>query len=330
MCTTRDGKNDTNLNDISIIDDFCRKRSSTAATTSATGTGGTTITSNNDNSSNSHNAKKQRTHNDDGHHTHSHGHDGGGGIGIGVNMRNKKTDHHINPLVHIQNNQNNNTNNSALDHGTTNVEPKVEMVEYMEHDVQHSPTYCSMDSFTEKNNSRPSSGAVDNLNQAYNHNLPTTSQNVHDYKTEDDAWIDKTLDGLPTECTSNKKGVGKHSIHNNSKHHQQQQQQAANQANCLTPRSCPVCSRVYSNVSNLRQHMRLIHNPTAVCCPICQKHFNSDLYLKRHYSSIHSINTTNESEMEKSIQTATNPTPWNPYSSNEHNTSTNNTTNLCH
>ena len=42
-------------------------------------------------------------------------------------------------------------------------------------------------------------------------------------------------------------------------------------ANCLTPRSCPVCARVYSNVSNLRQHMRLIHNPTAVICPICQK-----------------------------------------------------------
>jgi hypothetical protein len=62
---------------------------------------------------------------------------------------------------------------------------------------------------------------------------------------------------------------------------------AAYKANCLTPRPCPMCSRVYSNVSNLRQHMRLIHNPTAVVCPICQKHFNSDLYLKRHYASIH-------------------------------------------
>jgi hypothetical protein len=62
---------------------------------------------------------------------------------------------------------------------------------------------------------------------------------------------------------------------------------AAYKANCLTPRPCPMCSRVYSNVSNLRQHMRLIHNPQAVVCPICQKHFNSDLYLKRHYASIH-------------------------------------------
>lgn len=92
-----------------------------------------------------------------------------------------------------------------------------------------------------------------------------------------------------------------------------------NKANCLTPRSCPVCARVYSNVSNLRQHMRLIHNPTAVCCPICQKHFNSDLYLKRHYASIHSINnapassnTENSNEMENknTIQQQTTTQTW--------------------
>lgn len=55
----------------------------------------------------------------------------------------------------------------------------------------------------------------------------------------------------------------------------------------LEPCSCPLCARVYSNVSNLRQHMRLIHNPTSVCCPLCQKSFTSDLYLKRHYLSMH-------------------------------------------
>lgn len=55
----------------------------------------------------------------------------------------------------------------------------------------------------------------------------------------------------------------------------------------LEPCSCPLCARVYSNVSNLRQHMRLIHNPTSVLCPICQKSFTSDLYLKRHYLSMH-------------------------------------------
>lgn len=44
---------------------------------------------------------------------------------------------------------------------------------------------------------------------------------------------------------------------------------------------------VFKDVSNLRQHMRLIHNPTSVCCPLCQKSFTSDLYLKRHYLSMH-------------------------------------------
>jgi Zinc-finger of C2H2 type/Zinc finger, C2H2 type len=83
-------------------------------------------------------------------------------------------------------------------------------------------------------------------------------------------------------------------------------------ANCLTPRSCPVCARVYSNVSNLRQHMRLIHNPTAVVCPICQKHFNSDLYLKRHYSSIHSINNTStDNESGSENKSSTNATTGN-------------------
>lgn len=55
----------------------------------------------------------------------------------------------------------------------------------------------------------------------------------------------------------------------------------------LEPCSCPLCSRTYSNVSNLRQHMRLIHNPTSVCCSLCQKSFTSDLYLKRHFLSMH-------------------------------------------
>lgn len=59
----------------------------------------------------------------------------------------------------------------------------------------------------------------------------------------------------------------------------------------LEPCSCPLCARVYSNVSNLRQHMRLIHNPTSVCCPLCQKSFTSDLYLKRHYLSMHGSST---------------------------------------
>lgn len=48
-------------------------------------------------------------------------------------------------------------------------------------------------------------------------------------------------------------------------------------AQCLVPSSCPSCHRVYSNISNLRQHIRLIHNPMSVNCPICNKTFNSNL-----------------------------------------------------
>lgn len=118
-------------------------------------------------------------------------------------------------------------------------------------------------------------------------------------------WVDKAIDIAPSGTPKAETKPNKNS--------------AAYKANCLTPRSCPgkaltgsisvkllishlslilVCARVYSNVSNLRQHMRLIHNPQAVVCPICQKHFNSDLYLKRHYASIHSINSTSGSENE--------------------------------
>lgn len=62
---------------------------------------------------------------------------------------------------------------------------------------------------------------------------------------------------------------------------------------CLVPSSCPSCNRVYSNISNLRQHIRLIHNPMSVNCPICNKTFNSNLYLKRHYLSMHNSSNSN-------------------------------------
>lgn len=89
---------------------------------------------------------------------------------------------------------------------------------------------------------------------------------------------------------------------------QQQQQKftkkSSGKAQCLVPSSCPVCGRVYSNISNLRQHLRLIHNPTTVDCPICHKSFNSDLYLKRHYLSMHNMTTTTDGSIK-----ASSPTP---------------------
>lgn len=55
----------------------------------------------------------------------------------------------------------------------------------------------------------------------------------------------------------------------------------------LDPRPCEECGRVYSNLSNLRQHMKLIHFPTIVQCPICKKPFKTDLYLRRHFVNSH-------------------------------------------
>ncbi|KAF7269634.1 hypothetical protein GWI33_017317 [Rhynchophorus ferrugineus] len=55
----------------------------------------------------------------------------------------------------------------------------------------------------------------------------------------------------------------------------------------LDPRPCSECGKVYSNLSNLRQHMKLIHFPTYVTCGTCQKQFKTDLYLRRHIMSAH-------------------------------------------
>ncbi|KAJ9587680.1 hypothetical protein L9F63_018896, partial [Diploptera punctata] len=61
----------------------------------------------------------------------------------------------------------------------------------------------------------------------------------------------------------------------------------------LDPRPCPICNRMYSNLSNLRQHVRLIHNPQTVACPLCNKPFKTKLYLKRHLMSFHELLCTN-------------------------------------
>lgn len=55
----------------------------------------------------------------------------------------------------------------------------------------------------------------------------------------------------------------------------------------LDPRPCAECGKMYSNLSNLRQHMKLIHYPTFVSCQFCNKQFKTDLYLRRHIQSAH-------------------------------------------
>lgn len=51
--------------------------------------------------------------------------------------------------------------------------------------------------------------------------------------------------------------------------------------------SCPECGRRYSNLSNLRQHVRLIHRSQPVDCPLCSRSFKTQLYLRRHTLSQH-------------------------------------------
>lgn len=99
-------------------------------------------------------------------------------------------------------------------------------------------------------------------------------------------WLDEKHFMTPQSQNTNTNTSSSANASNSSDEADQQRCKSKNYKT-LEPCSCPLCARVYSNVSNLRQHMRLIHNPTSVCCPLCQKSFTSDLYLKRHYLSMH-------------------------------------------
>ncbi|XP_059056949.1 protein abrupt-like [Achroia grisella] len=50
---------------------------------------------------------------------------------------------------------------------------------------------------------------------------------------------------------------------------------------------CAVCGRRYSNASNLRQHVRLIHEAQPVACTTCGRSFKTPLYLRRHTLAQH-------------------------------------------
>ncbi|KAF4517260.1 hypothetical protein B566_EDAN011645 [Ephemera danica] len=58
----------------------------------------------------------------------------------------------------------------------------------------------------------------------------------------------------------------------------------------LAPKTCNMCGKVYSNLSNLRQHVNLVHTASkSVQCPLCGKFFKSDLYMRRHLICAHSV-----------------------------------------
>ena len=50
---------------------------------------------------------------------------------------------------------------------------------------------------------------------------------------------------------------------------------------------CAQCGRRYSNASNLRQHVRLIHEAQPVVCATCGRCFKTPLYLRRHTLAQH-------------------------------------------
>ncbi|KAJ8933104.1 hypothetical protein NQ318_016877 [Aromia moschata] len=52
----------------------------------------------------------------------------------------------------------------------------------------------------------------------------------------------------------------------------------------LDPRPCEECGKVYSNLSNLRQHMKLIHYPTYVQCQYCRKSFKTGPVFTETYN----------------------------------------------
>lgn len=52
---------------------------------------------------------------------------------------------------------------------------------------------------------------------------------------------------------------------------------------------CAQCGRRYSNASNLRQHVRLIHEAQPVVCATCGRSFKTPLYLRRHTLAQHPV-----------------------------------------
>ncbi|CAB3369564.1 Hypothetical predicted protein [Cloeon dipterum] len=63
-----------------------------------------------------------------------------------------------------------------------------------------------------------------------------------------------------------------------------------NPTHSLAPKKCNTCGKVYSNLSNLRQHVNLVHTKhSEVRCTVCSKGFKLELYLRRHLLTVHHI-----------------------------------------
>ncbi|XP_065349026.1 zinc finger and BTB domain-containing protein 14-like isoform X2 [Cloeon dipterum] len=82
-----------------------------------------------------------------------------------------------------------------------------------------------------------------------------------------------------------------------------------NPTHSLAPKKCNTCGKVYSNLSNLRQHVNLVHTKhSGVRCSLCPRGFKLELYLRRHLLTVHNIkpvkkeSTTKESRRLMSLK----------------------------
>lgn len=64
----------------------------------------------------------------------------------------------------------------------------------------------------------------------------------------------------------------------------------ANGEAALKP-ACPECGKLYSNNSNLKQHLLNVHaaHGLAHSCPVCGKAFKTRQYMQIHMNSIHGV-----------------------------------------
>ncbi|XP_068899015.1 broad-complex core protein isoforms 1/2/3/4/5-like isoform X4 [Tenebrio molitor] len=133
----------------------------------------------------------------------------------------------------------------------------------------------------------------DNRTQELNKSLVQPKVELPDYLSDDDGRDDNISNfysaGDVTELPGGMEIIPQVSNFNVKDGNQDASSQGGDtrKLHSLDPRPCEECGRVYSNLSNLRQHMKLIHYPTYVQCPVCKKPFKTDLYLRRHIMSSH-------------------------------------------
>ncbi|KAJ3642433.1 hypothetical protein Zmor_025222 [Zophobas morio] len=160
----------------------------------------------------------------------------------------------------------------------------------------------------------------DNRNQSEtNKNLVQPKMELPDYLSDDDGRDDNISNFYPPGDVTELPGgmeiipqVTNFTVKDGN-HDAASQGGDTRKLHSLDPRPCEECGRVYSNLSNLRQHMKLIHYPTYVQCPICKKPFKTDLYLRRHIMSSHEGANRNYPKRSLKLRRRRSPDHWLPF-----------------